>query len=74
MRNPKDYLSTLALENDGAVFDSNKLTEGGRGGGGGRNNNRRMVAKRAARGRFVHDNDAILRAAKSLPRIEHGEA
>jgi len=45
MRNPKDYLSTLALENDGAVFDSNKLTEGGRGGG--RNNNRRMVAKRA---------------------------
>ena len=27
------------------------------------------LAKRPARGRFVHDNDAILRAAKSLPRI-----
>ncbi len=32
------------------------------------------LAKRAARGRFVHDNDAILRAAKSLPQIERGEA
>lgn len=29
------------------------------------------LAKRAARGRFVHDNDAILRAAKTLPQIEH---
>ncbi len=28
------------------------------------------LAKRAARGRFVHDNDAILRAAKTLPQIE----
>lgn len=28
------------------------------------------LAKRAARGRFVHDNDAILRAARSLPQIE----
>ncbi|MBX7483670.1 NAD(P)H-binding protein [Qipengyuania qiaonensis] len=27
------------------------------------------LAKRAARGRFVHDNDAIERAAKTLPRI-----
>lgn len=27
------------------------------------------LAKRAARGRFVHDNDAILRAANSLPRL-----
>lgn len=32
------------------------------------------LAKRAARGRFLHDNDAILRAAKSLPQIERGEA
>ena len=30
------------------------------------------LSKRAARGRFVHDNDAILRAAKALPQIEHG--
>ena len=29
------------------------------------------LAKRAARGRFVHDNDGILRAAKTLPQIEH---
>ncbi|QYJ08147.1 NAD(P)H-binding protein [Qipengyuania flava] len=29
------------------------------------------LAKRAARGRFVHDHDAILRAAKALPQIEH---
>ena len=27
------------------------------------------LAKRAARGRFVHDNDAILRAANSLPAL-----
>ncbi|WP_324828085.1 NAD(P)H-binding protein [Qipengyuania zhejiangensis] len=27
------------------------------------------LAKRAARGRFVHDHDAILRAAKALPRM-----
>lgn len=27
------------------------------------------LAKRNARGRFVHDHDAILRAAKSLPRV-----
>lgn len=27
------------------------------------------LAKRAARGRFVHDNDAILRAARALPEI-----
>ncbi|QPC99521.1 MULTISPECIES: NAD(P)H-binding protein [Qipengyuania] len=27
------------------------------------------LAKRNARGRFVHDNDAIVRAAKSLPKI-----
>ncbi|MBX7526232.1 NAD(P)H-binding protein [Qipengyuania vesicularis] len=27
------------------------------------------LAKRAARGRFVHDNDAILRAANTLPRL-----
>lgn len=27
------------------------------------------LAKRPARGRFVHENDAILRAAKSLPQI-----
>ncbi|MEX0341863.1 MAG: NAD(P)H-binding protein [Erythrobacter sp.] len=31
------------------------------------------LAKRAARGRFVHDNDAILRAARTLPLIEPGE-
>ena len=29
------------------------------------------LAKRAARGRFVHDNDAIQRAAHTLPQIEH---
>ncbi|MGY8974020.1 MAG: NAD(P)H-binding protein [Sphingomonadales bacterium] len=29
------------------------------------------LAKRAARGRFVHDNDAIQRAAHMLPQIEH---
>ncbi|MDG5748841.1 NAD(P)H-binding protein [Qipengyuania sp. XHP0207] len=28
------------------------------------------LAKRAARGRFVHDNDAIIRAAKSLARLD----
>ena len=28
------------------------------------------LAKRAARGRFVHDNDGIIRAAKTLPLIE----
>lgn len=27
------------------------------------------LAKRNARGRFVHDNDAIMRAAKSLPKV-----
>ena len=27
------------------------------------------LAKRAARGRFIHDNDAILRAARALPEI-----
>ena len=27
------------------------------------------LAKRAARGRFVHDNDAIIRAAKTLPQL-----
>lgn len=29
------------------------------------------LAKRAARGRFVHDHEAILRAAKTLPQIDH---
>lgn len=28
------------------------------------------LAKRNARGRFIHDHDAIMRAAKSLPKIE----
>ena len=28
------------------------------------------LAKRNARGRFIHDHDAILRAGKSLPKIE----
>ncbi len=32
------------------------------------------LAKRAARGRFVHDNDAILRAARTLPEIERETA
>ena len=30
------------------------------------------LARRAARGRFIHDNDAILRAAKTLPRLDEG--
>ncbi|MBX7495522.1 NAD(P)H-binding protein [Qipengyuania sp. 6B39] len=30
------------------------------------------LAKRAARGRFIHDNDAIERAAKTLPQIGEG--
>ena len=31
------------------------------------------LSRRAARGRFVHDNDAILRAAKTLPQIAREE-
>jgi hypothetical protein len=31
------------------------------------------LAKRPARGRFVHDNDAIMRAAKSLPLMNRDE-
>ena len=30
------------------------------------------LARRAARGRFIHDNDAIMRAAKTLPRLDEG--
>lgn len=30
------------------------------------------LARRAARGRFIHDNDAIMRAAKTLPRLGEG--
>ena len=30
------------------------------------------LARRSARGRFIHDNDAILRAAKTLPRLDEG--
>jgi len=30
------------------------------------------LARRAARGRFIHDSDAIMRAAKTLPRLDEG--
>ena len=30
------------------------------------------LARRAARGRFIHDNDAIMRTAKTLPRLDEG--
>ena len=30
------------------------------------------LARRPARGRFIHDNDAIMRAAKALPRLDEG--
>ena len=30
------------------------------------------LARRAARGRFIHDNDAIMRAAKTLPQLDEG--